>query len=204
MTRLLLRSARLLLVLGLVLVLALGGVAIAARMGWLSVFGIESKSHDSQVVQAIERTQEVSLVGLGIQGIMDEERSRTAFGHDIPGTSERFFLQYRFTAKLGVDGAEVTVSETGEKEIVVSVPEFIFIGYDEPTFEVAAQDGGLLSWATPDIDPLEMVNKILDDDAQQKYLDDHRELLEEQVQVFYDGLIAGIDPEIVTTFEFAS
>lgn len=187
-----------------VAVLAIGGFTFAKNQGWLSPFGIESESRDSQVIHAVERTQEVSLLSLGIQGITEEERSRTAFGVRIPGSEEKTFLRYEFKGKLGIDGAAVEVTKTGEKSYLISVPEFIFIGYEEPAFDVAVEDDGVLSWATPDIDELKMVNEILDDDAQRAYIESNEDLLEEQTRVFYNSLISSIDPDIVTRFEFRS
>src|SRR4051794_33742292 len=94
---------------GLALVLAflvaLGIFSVVRSKGWLSPLGIASSSSDSQVVQAIERTQEVSLIRLGIQGIKDASRSTEIFGQTIPGTGEKLFVQYSFRAKLGLDGA---------------------------------------------------------------------------------------------------
>src|SRR6476661_7470997 len=101
---------------GLALVLAflvaLGIFSVARSNGWLSPLGITSSSSDSQVVQAIERTQEVSLLGLGIQGIKEESRDREIFGKSIPGTGEKLFVKYSFKAKLGLDGAKVKVTTT--------------------------------------------------------------------------------------------
>jgi hypothetical protein len=202
MTRRLTRSVLRLLTLPLAFLLAIGVFTVVKDLGWLSPLGIESESHDSQVIHAIERTQEVSLLSLAIQGIKEKDQSAEIFGRSIPGTGERVFLQYNFEAKLGVDGAEVKVTKTGKSAYLISVPEFRFIGYDEPTFKVAVEDGGVLSWATPDIDQVEMVNEILNDDARQTYLASNEELLKEQTKVFYDSLITSIDPAIVTTFEF--
>lgn len=184
--------------------LAFGVFTSAKNMGLLSPFGINSESHDSQVITAIERTQEVSLLSLGIQGIKEEKESATVFGTNIPGTGESVFLQYNFKAKLGIDGAKVKVTKTGEKAYLITVPEFIFIGHAKPTFKVAVEDGGVLSWATPDIDKLKMVNEILHDDGQQKYLADHEDFLADQTKVFYTSLITSIDPDAVTKFEFTS
>jgi hypothetical protein len=183
-------------------VLAIGVFTVVKDLGWLSPFGIDSESHDSQVVNAIERTEEVSLLSLGIQGIKSEEQSGEIFGQSIPGTGKTVFLQYNFDAKLGIDGAQVELTKTGPSAYRVSVPEFTFIGYDEPTFKVAVEDGGVLSWATPDIDKVEMVNEILDDGAQNKYIESNEDLLREQTKVFYDSLITSIDPAIKTTYEF--
>lgn len=204
MARRLIRWALLVLSLLVAFSLALVVFTLAKNQGWLSPLGIESESHDSQVIQAIKRTQEVSLLSLGIQGITDEERSAEIFGRSVPGTGERVFLQYNFDAKLGIDGARVRVTKTGPSAYLISVPEFSFIGYARPTFKVAAEDGGVLSWATADIDRVEMVNKILNDDARQKYIASNQEILKDQTKTFYDSLISSIDPEAVTTFEFRS
>jgi hypothetical protein len=204
MTRRLTRWALRLLSLPLAFLLAIGMFTVVKNQGWLSPLGIESESHDSQVIQAIERTQEVSLLSLGIQGIREKDQNREIFGRSVPGTGEKTFLQYNFHAKLGIDGAQVKVTKTGKNAYLISVPKFIFIGYEKPTFKVAVEDGGVLSWATPDIDKLEMVNDILNDGARQKYIDSNENLLEAQTKVFYDSLIASVDPTVVTRFEFSS
>ena len=162
---LLIKTVLRLLSLPLAFLLAIGAFSVVKNQGWLSPFGIESETRDSQVIQAIERTQEVSLLSLAIQGIKEQHQSREIFGKSIPGTGESAFIRYNFRAKLGIDGAKVKVTKTGENAYLISVPEFIFIGYHKPTFKVAVEDGGLLSWATPDIDKLEMVNEILNDRA---------------------------------------
>ena len=204
MKRSLIKSALRLVSLFVTFVVALGAFGVIKEQGWLSPFGIESESSDSQVIQAIERTEEVSLVQLSVQGIKDKAESATIFGTSVPWSEETVFLQYTFEAKLGLDDAEVEVTETGENSYLISVPEFTFIGYDEPTFEVAATDGGALSWATPDVDQVEMVNEILDDEAKEQYLADNEELLRQQTEFFYDGLIASVAPEAVTEYEFRS
>jgi hypothetical protein len=204
MMRSLTRPASRILSLLLAFILAIGVFSIAKNLDWLSPFGIRSESHDSQVIRAIERTQEVSLVSLGIQGIKEKDQSGTIFGKKIPGAGEKVFLQYAFDAKLGIDGAEVKVTKTGDKAYLISVPKFIFIGYHDPTFKVAVEDGGPLSWATPDIDKVAMVNEILNDGARLKYLESNREVLQDQAKVFYDSLVTSIDPQVTTTYEFRS
>jgi hypothetical protein len=177
---------------------------VKENLGRLFPMGVKSEAHDSQVIQAVKRTQEVSLLSLGIQGIKEEDKSASVWGKSIPGTGETVFLQYSFHAKLGIDGAEVRVTKTGRSAYLISVPEFTFIGYSEPTFKLAAEDGGVLSWATPDIDKFEMVNEILNNDAQDKYLASNEKILEEQTKAFYDSLIISIDPAVKTRFEFRS
>jgi hypothetical protein len=182
---------------------AIVGFTVLKNAGLLSPLGIKSETADSQVVQSIKRTEEVSLLALGIQGITSEERCSTAFGKCVPGTSDEVYMQYNFTGKLGIDGAGVEVTESGADTYTISVPTFEFIGYSEPTFEVAVTDDGVLSWVTEDIDQAAMITKILSDDAQQKYLDDNKAMLQEQTRVFYDNIIMSVAPQAKITYEFA-
>ncbi|KRE60386.1 hypothetical protein [Nostocoides sp. Soil756] len=187
-----------------VAILLIGGLVVATTQGWSLPFGSRSESRDSQVIQAIERTQEVSLVSLSIQGIASQKTNATLFGKAIPGSTSSVFLQYTFKGKLGIDGAAAKVATVGQSAYRVTVPEFIFIGYDEPTFEVATEAGDFLSWTAPEPDKLKMVNEILDQKAQQKYLDSNQGVLKDQAKTFYTTLITTIDPAAVVTMEFAS
>lgn len=180
------------------------GLFASAKAGLLSPFGIESSSSDSQVIRAVERTQEVSLVSLGIQGIIKEEKSRTVFGVSLPGSGEKVLIQYTFSAKLGIDGTKVQVEQKGEHSYRVSIPDFIFIGYDQPVFEEVAEDSGVLRALTEDIDRAEMINKVLDDDAQDDYIASNIDVLEDQTRVFYETLIKGVDTDASVAFTFSS
>jgi len=195
-------AARVLIVF-VVFLAAIVGFTTLKNAGLLSPLGIKSETSDSQVVQSIKRTEEVSLLALGIQGITSEERCSTAFGKCVPGTSDKVFLQYTFTGKLGFDGAGVEVTEAGPGSYTISVPAFEFIGYSEPKFEVAVTDDGVLSFVTEDIDQAGMITKILGEEAQQKHLDDNEELLREQTKVFYDNIILSVAPDAKITYEYA-
>jgi hypothetical protein len=188
----------------LTFLVALGIFSFVQSKGWLTPLGIGSSSNDSQVVQALERTQEISLLRLGIQGIREESRSAELFGTTIPGTSDRLFVKYSFKAKLGIDGKKVKVTSTAPGTYVVSVPEFAFLGFDKPHFEVAVEDQDVLGWVAPDIDQMQMVSNILNGEARRQHLVDNDDLLREQTKVFYNGLIKSIDPEAKTEFLFRS
>ena len=73
-------------VLFVVVLLSVAGFAFVREQGLLSPFGINSERQDTQVVQAVQRTQEVSLLKLVIQGITSEKVDRELFGQSIPGT----------------------------------------------------------------------------------------------------------------------
>jgi hypothetical protein len=190
--------------LSLILAFVLGTGAFALATAFGLPIGVKSSSEDSQVIQAIERTQEVSLVSLGIQGLSNQKKCSEVFGKCVPGSSESVFVQYEFDAKLGIDGSDVRVEKTGETTFSVSIPKFSFIGYDQPTFKVATQSGGVLRFITPDIDRVEMINKILDENAQDKYIESNGQVLKDQTKVFYESLIKSVDSDAEVTFEFRS
>jgi hypothetical protein len=189
--------------LSLIIAFVFGSGAFAVIGGFdLMPFGTKSSSEDSQVVQAIQRTQEVSLLSLGIQGLMNEKKCSEVFGKCIPGSSETVFLQYNFDAKLGIDGSDVQVRKNGVNGFSVSIPRFSFIGYDRPTFKVATQSGGVLRFVTQDIDRVEMINRILDDNAQDKYIQSNDQVLKDQTKAFYESLIRSVDSDAKITFTF--
>lgn len=195
-------------VLGVILAVCLvgvGAVLVSPLLGnVMNPLGTKSETINTQVVNAITRTEEVALLSLGIQGIEQKTRKMDFFGVDIPGSERALYLQYSFTAKLGIDGKQVKIEPLDDKSFRIAIPAFTFIGHDDVTFGLAVESNGALSWTTPEIDTIEMTNSILNDDAQQKYLDSYQELLREQAKAFYRGIITGIDPAIDLEFAFAN
>lgn len=170
----------------------------------LGLFGNETDGRNTQIIESVTRSEQVALVSLGIQGIQEETSNGTIplLNQAIPGSERATFAQYSFTAKLGLDGNEVRIEQIGEDSFRVNIPEFIFIGHDDEDFRLVTENNGALSWLTPEIDQLEMVNTILNDDAQGEYIESHQELLKDQAQNFYGGIITGVDPDVEVEFEF--
>ncbi|WP_158648119.1 hypothetical protein [Nocardioides houyundeii] len=188
---------------GVLLVLVAVGVIVALdRITDLSILGTKSESRDSQVINSVTREQEVVLLSLGIQGINEKKDNGTIGPLDIPLSERVSFLEYGFDAKLGIDGQDVKIEQSGEDEYVVTIPEFEFLGHANETFRVVVEDEGSLSWTTPEIDTAQTITEILNDEAQQEYVDRNLEILRDQAQVFYTGIIKGIDPNLNVTFEF--
>lgn len=181
-----------------------GGMALVASFPSLAdIWGVEEESSGREVVLSVEEIEEVALVSLSVQGIETRQANSQVFGIDVPGTGRVTFIQYSFNAKLGVDGADVGIEEVGENEFLVTIPEFAFIGYDQPRFEEPIENNGVLGWVTADFEDLEIANEVLDEDAQREYLALHQEELMEQAESFYRTLITSIEPEAVVEFEFA-
>jgi hypothetical protein len=55
---------------------------------------------------------------------------------------------------------------------------------------------------TPGISSVEMINNILDSDAENEYIIRNREVLEDQAKAFYGNIITSIDPNVFVRFEF--
>ena len=183
----------------LVGVLAL--VGFQAAQSW-RLFGSESESTDTRVIQSVKREEQVVLLSLGIQGISEKTEKRTFLGVEVPGSDRATFMQYSFNAKLGIDGRDVRIVPVGEKKYRISIPEYIFIGHSNEDFRLVAENNGVLSFITPENDSVEMINSILSADAQAEYIADNEEILREQAVAFYSGIINGIDPEIDISYDF--
>ncbi|MCA0294331.1 MAG: hypothetical protein LCH96_03255 [Actinobacteria bacterium] len=187
--------------------LALGGT-LASLAVWAvrppAVLEVESESLNTQVINSVSLKEQVVLMSLGIQGIDKKSQHSQFLGVDIPGSDRASFLQYSFTAKLGIEGKDVRISQTGDKKFLISVPRFIFIGRSNEKFELVVEDNGVLSFVTPTIDAVDMATKVLTDDVQATYIASNRELLMTQAQSFYTDIVHSIDPDAVVGFEFAS
>lgn len=191
------------------LTIVLGALIVAG----LSVFGtikftnikpldVTVESSSSQIITAVERKEEIVLLSLGIQGLESQTSSAKMFNFDIPGSSKASYIKYFFYAKLGIDGRDVMIKETEENVFLISVPEFIFIGHDEVDFELLLENNGALSFATPNIDHVQMVNDVLSSNKKQEYIDLHKEVLISQTKSFYEALIHAVDPKSIVEFEF--
>ncbi|MFT3942988.1 MAG: hypothetical protein QM705_04090 [Ancrocorticia sp.] len=165
--------------------------------------GMTSERKSEQIIKSISREEQIALVSLGIQGIDKQSSNAKLFGKKVAGTDREVLIQYGFDAKLGVEGKDVKIAEVDENKLRVTIPEFIFIGYDNLNFEVAAENNGILSWTTPEINEVDMVNTILNDDAKTKYVKSNQDLLKEQTEFFYSSIITSADPDIQLEFEYA-
>lgn len=167
--------------------------------GWVG----ETTDTNTQVVNAVTRVQEVALVTLSIEGI-DERKTEAGqiLFLSIPN-SRASFLRYSFEAKLGIDAKEVDIEERADGSFLVTIPEFVVIGLNNQKVEVAAENNDVLSWTTPEIDTLDMVNTVFGDDLQAEYVSKNTELLQDQARAFYTSIVTAIDPTIDVEFEFA-
>lgn len=158
---------------------------------------------NTQVINAVTRTKEVSLVRLGIEGIRERktEDGKLLF-LNIPN-SRAMFLRYSFDAKLGIDAKDVRIEERPDGSFLIRIPSFIMIGMSNQNIEVAAENNDVLSWTTAEIDTFAMVNEVFGDDLKAEYVARNLELLKDQSRTFYTDIIHAVDPEITLEFEFA-
>lgn len=169
----------------------------------LAPYQTTSAGSNTQIINAIERKEQVVLLSLGIQGISERTAGSKFFGIDIPGSNRASFLQYNFNAKLGLEGKDVKIERTGDHQYLLSLPAFTFIGSDNVSFKLAAESNGVLSWATPGIDPVETINQILNDEAKNQYVTANQQILTDQAKAFYTGIIRSVDPSAEVTFDFS-
>lgn len=192
--------ARILLVIFVLALLAAAAFAGVAVGKWLGA----SEERDLQVVRSVRGEEQVILLTAGLTDIKEERDSQTFFGlFDIPLSDRTTFLRYEFDAKFGIDGKEVGIEPLGDKAYRITIPEFVFLGYDDSDFSVATESNGILSWTTPEIDKLQATEELLSDEAVAEHIAGFRPLLEEQAATFYTRIVSSIEPDATLTFEFA-
>lgn len=191
------------------IVLGIAGLSAAFAFGGLnalalnSLFTSSSNERDSQVIQSVTRVQEVALVSLHIEGVARHESNGEILGVAVPASGKTTLIQYKFDAKLGIDGSKVKIEPTSPDTFRVAIPEFIGIGFNDPVFEDPLESSDALSWLTPAAVQTRMINNILSDENKQKYINQNEAALKEQAKVFYTEIIASVDPDVAVDFEFA-
>lgn len=187
---------------GLALGLIVGAVLVATGILSFNSVETERESRNSLIINAIERENQVVLLSLGVQGLAEESVQTKIFGRNVPWSGRTLYMQYNYRAKLGIDGGDVTIEQTGDNEFRVTIPEFILIGHDDIGFRVAVERNGVLSFVTPEIDQAKLVTELLSDDAIAENINNNRDVLREQAAAFYTGIIKSVAPEITVTFDF--
>jgi len=188
------------LLVALVIALAIGagvaGVAIGRFLG-------ASEERSVQIVRSVKGEEQVILATAALSDIEPKRSNQKFFGlFDIPFSDREVFIKYDFDTKLGIEGKDVSIRATGDKAYTITIPEFIFLGYDDPKFSVATESNGILSWVTPEVDKLAAIEELVSDDQVAEHIDGHRALLESQAVTFYTRIVTSIEPDAVLTFEF--
>ncbi|WP_156165535.1 hypothetical protein [Demequina rhizosphaerae] len=191
-------TAVLLVLLGVGITVGLGTVAPA-----LAPWSSEGSTDSSVVVTAIERTEEVSLLSAGIEGVTDATETGKLFGREVPWSEKTKYIKYTFNLKMGIDGSAVTIENTGDNAYTLTVPEFKVIGNSEPHFETVVEDNGILSIGTEEVSESEVHNEVLNADELAKYIASYEDLLRDQTEFFYGNIIRAIDPTIEVEFVFS-
>lgn len=161
-----------------------------------------TETENSEIIHAVQRQEEVVLLATSTQGLHTTQNTAKLFKWGVPGSQKTNILQYKFTAKLGIDGEEVKVEEIAPDHFKLIIPPFKFIGFSDPEFKTVHQHGEVLSFATADIDVAEGINEVLNEDKRNEHIQLNLDSLKDQTKTFYGGLIHSIAPEAELEFEF--
>ncbi|MCT1684362.1 hypothetical protein M3A74_05945 [Corynebacterium appendicis] len=161
-----------------------------------------TETGSSEVIVAVQRHEEIVLLSTATQGLHTTQNTAKLFKWGVPGSQKLNILQYKFTAKLGIDGEEAKIEETAPGHFKLIIPPFKFIGFSDPEFKTVHQHGQVLSFATADIDTAEGINEVLNEEKREEHIQLNLDLLKDQTKTFYAGIIHAIDPEAELEFEF--
>ncbi|MGN6221880.1 MAG: hypothetical protein ACTHNQ_20465 [Microbacterium sp.] len=194
-----------------VFIVALIGAAAYVGLAWGRVLGA-TESRDVSVIRSITREEQVVLVTTGVGDTLEERGDGLeisipgleALAFDLPGSDRTLLVRYDFDAKLGIEGKKVAIERVGDDSYRISIPDFIYLGYSNPDISVVSEKNGVLSWTTPEIDKLAVIEAVLDDEMVADTIEGARPVLEEQAKEFYSNIIHAIDPSITLEFEFIS
>lgn len=135
--------SRLPILLGWVVAIVLAVLLGFTLAGRVSLFpdpvAATTESRDTSVITAVTTEEKVVLLTLGIPGLMTENTTSALLGVTIPGSDRSSFIRYSFNARIGIEGEDVTIEETDESEYLIGIPEFVFIGHDDETFDLVAE-----------------------------------------------------------------
>lgn len=196
--------AKILLVI-LVLALIAGAALVSFNIG---TFVGATESRDTQVIRSIKGEEQVILVTAGMTDVQEEREDGLKLGigdwdlFTLPGSERSVLVRYEYDAKFGIEGKDVDITQTGDDSYLITIPQFIYLGYANPDLSVADEENGLLSWTTPAIDTTEVFEELLSEQAVDQHIDGFRPLLEVQAETFYTRIVHAIDPAITLEFEF--
>lgn len=188
----------------LILVLALlGGGFLVGKSDFLSApVETVTETDNSEIIHAVQRREEIVLLSTSTQGLYTTQNTAKLFNWGVPGSQKTSILQYKFTAKLGLDGKDVKVEEVAPGQFKLIIPPYKFIGFSDPEFKTVHQHGEVLSFATADIDTAEGINAVLNEEKRAEHIQLNLDLLKDQTKNFYEGIIHAVDPEAELEFEF--
>lgn len=163
-------------------------------------------THTSETVERVLPQQEIILASAHIEGIervSNDGRMAIFPGWKLDGNERTTFVQYEFDAKLGIDGSAVTITPDGDGGYAVVIPEFRYLGNDEPHFEDPIEGGGPLTWLTEGNDTADIENDILSGRNADEYVSQSEEVLRVQAEAFYTSIIRAVAPRVAVAFTFA-
>lgn len=191
------------------LLLIAGGAFSSLYITGFFTAGVSTQTHDTKAVESFEFKEDITLISLGVTGILEEEKSAELFGGwKVPGTEKNVLILYRYQANLGIDGTKVDIEKTGDHSFTVEVPAFELKGLSfteqdgEGPFKKINTADGLLSFVTADIDESAMHSRIVTDDGAE-LINENTDHLRSQAESFFTGIITAVDPDASIDFEFA-
>lgn len=184
---------------------------LLAIMGAIFILGSftnnQKESNQSySMIKNIEKVNEVVFLNAGIQDVETQtnniEIPWVKLG--IPLTEKKAIIILNYNAKFGIK-EPVKIREQEDKKYQITIPKYQVIGVEldeKIPYQLYDKSGDLLSYSTKDIDTGELVTQKLSNEAQEKYLNQYTDQLNQSAESYYKTLFKAIDEEIKLEIKF--
>lgn len=188
-----------------------GGLIAAFSSGVLNALALSSLvggntvRESTEVVTFVVPEQQVVLASAHIEGLERESTDGSILGIPVPASARTTYIAYKFDAKLGIEGSDVSITPVSGEETSyrVSIPSFIFIGNSKPEFDDPIESNEVLGWLAQEANQTDMTNRILSERNTAEYVKSSQEMLVAQAKVFYTSIIRSVAPDAEIEFVFA-
>ena len=160
----------------------------------------------STSVTSLEKVNQITFLNVGIQKVVTStETTKILFTDlDIPYSEKEVSIILNYKAKFGIK-KPVKVTKTGKSNYKVVVLKFEVIGFEvdkDKPYQLYSKSEGALSDSTKDVDTGKLATDSLSNEAQEEYLKQYKDLVQDSAKEYYQQILTSIDKDAKVECEF--
>lgn len=157
-------------------------------------------------ITSLEKVKQITFLNVGIQKVeTSTETTKILFTDlDIPYSEKEVSIILNYKAKFGIK-KPVKVTKTGKSNYKVVVLKFEVIGFEldkDKPYQLYSKSEGALSDSTKDVDTGKLATDSLSNEAQEEYLKQYKDLVQDSAKEYYQQILTFIDKDAKVECEF--